>query len=192
MYQQLSHSARTVLDNRPIYLSFGLAWLIGHGSFAVSHGPNPVLNLPGYVPTALLGVGLLAAMVITMVVSMRAQRGATGREAVVGNLLGASWVIGFAALFFLITAVGSTMDPDTAAALWPTGSGLVVGLLYLAGGAAYRDVLQYTLGAWLAVSSTAALFLDGASLYWALALAGGGSYLLAAAIEPRRIAAAAN
>ncbi|WP_446222079.1 hypothetical protein ACTWPB_19805 [Nocardia sp. IBHARD005] len=42
----------------------------------------------------------------------------------------------------------------------------------------------------LAVSSTAALFLDGAYLYWALALAGGGSYLLAAAIEPRRIAAA--
>ncbi|MFD3745294.1 hypothetical protein [Nocardia sp. NPDC058633] len=117
MYQQLSDSARTVLDNRPIYLSFGLAWLIGHGSFAVSHGANPALDLPGYVPTALLGGGLLTAMVITIAVSMRAQRGVSGREAVVGNLLGASWVVGFAALFFLITALGSTMDPDTAAAL---------------------------------------------------------------------------
>ncbi|MFE1593044.1 ABC transporter permease [Nocardia sp. NPDC058705] len=178
--------ASPILDNRPIYLSFGFAWLIGHGSFALSHGTNPLLDLPDMVPTVLLGSGLLAAMVITTVVSMRAQRGATGREAVVGNLLGASWLIGFAALFFLITALG----PDTAATLWPTGSGLIVGLLYLAGGAAYRDVLQYTLGAWLAVSSTAALFLDGAYLYWALALAGGGSYLLAAAFEPRRIAAA--
>ncbi|MGV9739855.1 hypothetical protein [Nocardia farcinica] len=70
------------------------------------------------------------------------------------------------------------------------GSGLIVGLLYLAGGAAYRDVLQYTLGAWLALTSTAALLLDGASPYWVLAVAGGGSYLLAAALEPRRRAAA--
>ncbi|MFI7529049.1 ABC transporter permease [Nocardia salmonicida] len=187
----VSQPVRTVLDNRPIYSSFGLAWLVGHGAFALSHGPNPLLELPSFVPSALLGVGLLAAMIVTTVVSMRAQRGATGREAVVGNLLGASWLIGFAALFFLITALGSTLSPGTAATLWPTGSGLIVGLLYLAGGAAYRDVLQYTLGAWLAVSSTAALFLDGAYLYWALALAGGGSYLLAAVIEPRRIAAAA-
>ncbi|MFD3458699.1 ABC transporter permease [Nocardia fluminea] len=186
----VSPPVRTVLDNRPIYLSFGLAWLVGHGTFALSHGPNPLLDLPGFVPTALLGVGLLAAMIVTTVVSLRAQRGATKGEAVVGNLLGASWLIGFAALFFLITALGSTLSADTAATLWPTGSGLIVGLLYLAGGAAYRDVLQYSLGAWLAVSSTAALFLDGAALYWALALAGGGSYLLAAALEPRRIAAA--
>ncbi|MGW5441150.1 ABC transporter permease [Nocardia asteroides] len=183
---------RVLLDNRPSYLSFGLAWLIGHGAYALSHGDDPLLRLPSAVPGALLIAGLFTAMVVTSVVTMRAQRGVSGRDAVVGNLLAASWLIGFSALFFVITALSSALSQDDLKMLlWPTGSGLIVGLLYLAGGAAYRDVLQYALGAWLALTSTAALFLDGASPYWVLALAGGGSYLVAAAMEPRRWASAA-
>ncbi|UGT53897.1 ABC transporter permease [Nocardia asteroides] len=182
---------RVLLDNRPSYLSFGLAWLLGHGAYALSHGADPLLRLPSALPSVLLIGGLLAAMVITSVVTMRAQRDATGRDAVVGNLLAASWLIGFGALFFVITALSSALaQPDLRMLLWPAGSGLIVGLLYLAGGAAYRDVLQYALGAWLALTSSAALFLDGASPYWVLAIAGGGSYLAAAALEPRRRAMA--
>ncbi|MFF2087186.1 ABC transporter permease [Nocardia sp. NPDC058176] len=187
-----SSALRVLLDNRPSYLSFGMAWLLGHGAYALSHGDNPVLRLPSVLPSALLIAGLLTAMIITTIVTMRAQRGVTGKDAVVGNLLAASWLIGFGALFFVITALSSALaQDDVKMLLWPTGSGLVVGLLYLAGGAAYRDVLQYALGAWLALTSSAALFLDGASPYWVLALAGGGSYLVAAALEPRRRALAA-
>ncbi|MEV6431700.1 ABC transporter permease [Nocardia sp. NPDC051463] len=182
---------RAILDNRPSYLSFGTAWLLGHGAYALSRGDDPVLRLPSAVPSILLISGLLTAMIITSIVSMRAQRSATGKDAVVGKLLAVSWLVGFSGLFFIITALGSALSQDDLKMLlWPTGSGLIVGLLYLAGGAAYRDVLQYTLGAWLALTSSAALLLDGASPYWVLALAGGGSYLVAAALEPRRRAAA--
>ncbi|GAB2641202.1 ABC transporter permease [Nocardia goodfellowii] len=192
MSQHNSH-LRAILDNRPSYLSFGAAWLFGHGAYALSHGENPLLRLPSAVPSALLITGLLSALVITIVVSMKAQRSATGRDAVVGNLLAASWLVGFGALFFIITALSSALSQDDLKMLlWPAGSGLIVGLLYLAGGAAYRDVLQYALGAWLGLTSSAALFLDGASPYWVLALAGGGSYLVAAALEPRRRAVAAD
>ncbi|MGW0249995.1 ABC transporter permease [Nocardia goodfellowii] len=192
MSQHNSH-LRAILDNRPSYLSFGAAWLFGHGAYALSHGENPLLRLPSAVPSALLITGLLSALVITIVVSMKAQRLATGWDAVVGNLLAASWLVGFGALFFIITALSSALSQDDLKLLlWPAGSGLIVGLLYLAGGAAYRDVLQYALGAWLALTSSAALFLDGASPYWVLALAGGGSYLVAAALEPRRRAVAAD
>lgn len=183
---------RVLLDNRPSYLSFGMAWLLGHGAYALSHGDDPVLRLPVAVPSVLLIAGLAIAMVVTSIVTMRAQRGVTGKDAVVGNLLAVSWLIGFGALFFVITALSSALaQDDLKMLLWPTGSGLIVGLLYLAGGAAYRDVLQYALGAWLALTSSAALFLDGASPYWVLAIAGGGSYLVAAALEPRRRAVAA-
>ncbi|MFE7723853.1 ABC transporter permease [Nocardia rhizosphaerihabitans] len=182
---------RVLLDNRPSYLSFGMAWLLGHGAYALSHGDDPVLRLPAAVPSVLLIAGLAIAMVVTSIVTMRAQRGVTGKDAVVGNLLAVSWLIGFGALFFVITALSSALaQDDLKMLLWPTGSGLIVGLLYLAGGAAYRDVLQYALGAWLALTSSAALFLDGASPYWVLAIAGGGSYLVAAALEPRRRAVA--
>ncbi|MFE6925552.1 ABC transporter permease [Nocardia sp. NPDC057663] len=183
---------RVLLDNRPSYLSFGMAWLLGHGAYALSHGDDPLVRLPSAVPSVLLIAGLLIAMIITSIVTMRAQRGVTGKDAVVGNLLAVSWLIGFGALFFVITALSSALaQDDLKMLLWPTGSGLIVGLLYLAGGAAYRDVLQYALGAWLALTSSAALFLDGASPYWVLAIAGGGSYLVAAALEPRRRALAA-
>ncbi|WP_051746478.1 hypothetical protein [Streptomyces scopuliridis] len=74
--------------------------------------------------------------------------------------------------------------------LWPTGSALVIGLIYLAGGVVYRDVLQYALGGWLALTSTAALFFGVPGMFWVLALAGGGGYFVAARVERRRVAAA--
>ncbi|MFE2595660.1 hypothetical protein ACFXCZ_04010 [Streptomyces sp. NPDC059396] len=54
------------------------------------------------------------------------------------------------------------------------GSGLVVGLLYLAEGAVRRNLLHYSLGT--------------PGLYWVLTVAGGGSYAIAAALERRRLA----
>jgi len=180
-----------VLNNRLSYVSFGLAWLVGHGVNALTHGGDPVLDLPSAIPASLLVVGLLAGVVVTSVVTAKALRGVRGPDAMVGNLLAASWPIGFGALFLIITALGASLDEQKVHTLmWPTASGLVVGLLYLAGGAVYRDRLQYTLGTWLALTSSAALFLHGAPLYWVLALAGGGSYLVAAALEPRRHAKA--
>lgn len=180
------------LNNRPSYLSFGLALLVGYGAFALAHGDDPILPTPPAVPAVLLLGGLLTAVTITGVVTAKAQRRARGHEAVIGNLLAASWLIGFGALFLIITALSSALqEQHVHTLLWPTGSGLVVGMLYLAGGVAHRDVLQYGLGAWLAVMSPAALFLQGANVYWALALAGGGGYLVAAALESRRHTGAA-
>ena len=180
-----------ILNNRPSYVSFGLAWLFGYGVFALAYGDHPSLSIPSAVPAVLLVGGLLTAVTITGVVTAKAQRGARGHEALVGNLLAASWLVGFGALFLIITALSTALqEQHVHTLLWPSGSGLVVGLLYLAGGVAHRDVLQYALGAWLAVISSAALFLEGANLYWALALAGGGAYLVAAALEPRRYAGA--
>ncbi|MGW3106585.1 hypothetical protein [Streptomyces sp. NPDC001100] len=119
--------------------------------------------------------------------AVKALRGVLGPEALAGNLLAASWPIGFGSLFLIITALSAALDEQKVHTLmWPTASGLVVGLLYLAGGSVYRDRLQYMLGTWLALTSSAALVLHGAPLYWVLALAGGGSYLVAAALEPRR------
>ena len=176
-----------VLNNRPSYVSFGLAWLVGYGAFALADGDDPILPIPSVVPAILLLGGLLTAVTVTGVVTAKAQRGARGHEALVGNLLAASWLVGFGALFLIITALSTALqEQHVYTLLWPTGSGLVVGLLYLAGAVAHRDVLQYGLGTWLAVMSSAALFLQGANVYWALALAGGGAYLVAAALEPRR------
>ena len=77
--------------------------------------------------------------------------------------------------------------PDLQMTLWPTLAGFLVGVLYLGEGAARRNVLHYALGTWLALTSTAALFLGMPSLFWVLALAGGGGFVVAAVLESRRL-----
>ena len=173
------------MSNRPSYVGFGLALLVGYGAFALSHGDDPILPIPSAVPAVVLLVGLLTALTITGVTTAKAW---SAHDAVIENMLAAAWLVGFGALYLVITALSEALrDQQVHTLLWPTGSGLVIGLIYLAGGIAHRDVLQYGLGAWLAVTSPAALFLHGANVYWALALAGGGAYLLAAMLEPSAV-----
>ncbi|CAL9481315.1 hypothetical protein SUDANB171_03036 [Streptomyces sp. enrichment culture] len=186
-----AHASHQV-DNRATYISFGLAYVLGHGSAALSRGENgaAVLDLPGWLPMTLLGTGLAVGTVLATRAALRAQRDATGPEAVTGQLLGAAWVTAFVALFLVITGLGATVDhPDIQTLLWPTGSGFVVGLLYVAEGAARRNRLHYTLGTWLALTSAAALLLGNPAFYWVLTIAGGGAYAVAAVLERRRLAA---
>lgn len=104
-------------------------------------------------------------------------------------LLGATWVVGFTALAALITGTAFTGDdPHLQSLLWPTGSALVVGILYTAAGAAYRDGVQYLLGAYLAVLGAAAVALGEVGSTALLATAGVAGYLVAAALEPGRVA----
>ncbi|WP_437805733.1 ABC transporter permease [Sorangium sp. So ce1078] len=141
----------------------------------------------------LLGTGLAVGSVYATIAATRAQRGASKSDALSGKLLGASWVSAFAALFLAITGLAYTLDmPDLQSMLWPTGSGLVVGLIYLGEGAVRRNLLHYGLGTWLALISTAALFLGTPGLFWVLAIAGGGAYAVASVLEPRRLTARAK
>ena len=184
-----THDGPAVQDNRLSYLAFGLAWLIGYGALAVDSGPDPLLDLPGPVPTVLLGAGLVAALVVTGVVIAKAQKEVKGAAALPGTLFGAGWVVGFVALFLLITSLEShTGDHRVGTVMWATGSALVVGMLYLMGGAIGRDLHQFTLGSYLALVGGAAIFFGLTGMYAALALAGAGGYFIAAALEGRRLA----
>jgi hypothetical protein len=176
------------VDNRATYVSFGFAYVFGHGAAALAKGDDPLVALPGWLPMALLGAGLAAGTVFSTAAALRAQVGASEPDALSGKLIGAAWISGFAALFLAITGLASVVDaPDLQTVLWPSGSGLVVGLLYLGEGALRRNVLHYGLGTWLALVSTAALFLGNPGLFWVLAIAGGGGYAVAAALETKRL-----
>jgi hypothetical protein len=177
------------VDNRATYLSFGLAYVLGHGATAVSTGADPLVRLPGWLPMTLLGFGLVAGSVYSTVAALRAQRGVGKADVLSGRLLGLSWVIGFTALFLAITGLTSTVDaPGLSTMLWPAGSGFVVGLLYLGEGAVRRNVLHYSLGVWLALVSTISFAFGTPGLFWVLAVAGGGGYAVATVLEHRRLA----
>jgi len=178
-------------DNRLAYTAFGAAYVLGHGAAALAAGPDPVLLLPVWLPMALLFTGIAVASVAATVAALRGRRGAPEAEVVTGKLLGAAWLTGFGALFLAITGLSTAFGVPAAvqAVLWPAGSAIVVGLIYVAEGAARRNTLHYYLGTWLAVVGGGALMLPGAGPFVVLAVAGGGAYALATALEFRRIAA---
>jgi hypothetical protein len=177
------------VDSRGAYTGFALAYVLGHGAAAVSMGPDPLIALPAWLPMTLLGAGLAAGTVFASVAATRAQRGAGPHDSLSGKLLGLSWISAFAALFLAITGLAAQMElPHLQSILWPTWSGFLVGVLYLGEGAARRNLLHYGLGTWLALTSTASLFLAVPNLFWVLAIAGGGGFAVAAVLEGRRLA----
>ncbi|MBR8745242.1 ABC transporter permease [Nocardiopsis sp. MG754419] len=179
------------IDSRPAYLAFAFAFVFGHGAFAVSGGPDPLLDLPLWVPLALLACGIVPGVVSSLMAAKRAQNGAGPADVLSEKLLGNAWATVFIALALGITGLTTTFDIPSEAqdVLWPTGAVFVVGLINVAEGAARRNVLHYSLGTALALIATAALLLPPPGPFWALSLAGSTAYLLAAFFENRRIAA---
>ncbi|MFG2755712.1 hypothetical protein [Streptomyces wuyuanensis] len=85
----------------------GLAHLLGHGAAAVAQGDSPLPGLPGWLPIALLGIGLATGITQATVAALRAQRGAAEPDVLSGRLLGASWIAAFTALFLAIAGGGA-------------------------------------------------------------------------------------
>lgn len=176
------------VDNRGAYISFGLAYVLGHGANALSQGAHPLLALPSWLPITLLGAGFAAGTYYAARGAARAQRGADQPGLLAGKLLGLSWLSAFVALYLAITGLSAVIDaPDLQTLLWPAGSGLVVGLLYLGEGVARRNLVHYCLGTWIALVSTMGLFLGTPGLFWMLTIAGGSGYAVAAVFERRRL-----
>lgn len=177
------------IDSRFAYLSFAFAFVFGHGAFAVTGGPDPILNLPVWVPFTLLAFGIVPGVTSSLISAKRAQRGAGPAEVRSEKLLGNAWATVFVALTLGITGLTTTFDipADAQEVLWPTGAVFVVGLINVAEGSSRGNVLHYSLGSALAIIATAALFFSSPGPFWVLALAGGAAYLLAAYCETRRV-----
>lgn len=163
-----------------LYGAWGVAWTLGFASFYLI-GSGEV-DAPWWA-AGLLNFGLLgAAIAVTSVHSARVARGVRGVSAEIGTMYGLAWTLGFVAMAAVnvgLTRLGLT--DEQVAALWPAASLLVVGLLYLAGGALWRDRFQYGLGIWILVTDAVSVFAGVPGNYLVLSIAGGGGFLAAAA-----------
>lgn len=125
---------------------------------------------------------LVSAMVVTGVHMARRFAGVRGVSSRVGAMYGWAWTLGFVAYAAIMAgAVRAGADDPVMNVLWSAGSGLVVGLLYLAGGAMWQDPVQYGLGVWILLASAAGALAGSPANYLVMSLAGGGGFLLAAA-----------
>ena len=170
-------------DARLIYGVWGAAWLVGFLIFWVAARPAGPVEIPMGVASLLFAGCLAAAMVTTGVHIARRVAGVRGVSARVGAMYGWAWFLAFVTLTAAMSGAvrqGGISD-ETVGLLWSVLSGLVVGTLYLAGGALWQDSKQYGLGVWILVSSAVGAIAGYPSVYLVMALGGGGGFLLAAA-----------
>jgi len=175
-------SAALVPDPRVLYAVWGIAWLVGFAVLYVARtGTGPVGVAPA-VAGAAFGVLLVAAMVVTGVHFAARVAGVRGPSSRIGAMYGWAWTIGFLAYAaIMVGAARAGVDDAVMGLLWTAGSGLVVGLLYLSGGALWQDRVQYGLGAWILVTSAVGALAGTPAVYLVMSLGGGGGFLLAAA-----------
>ncbi|WP_218026016.1 hypothetical protein [Nocardia miyunensis] len=136
----------------------------------------------------MLFTGIAIGTVCAVIAAQRSQRGAGQPQILSARLLGLAWIVAFAALCLAITGLTSSLDyPGLATWLWPAGSGLMVGLIYIAEGAHRRNILHYSLGSWLTLISAAACWFSSPVFFSILAILGGGGYIVGTVLESRRL-----
>jgi hypothetical protein len=173
-------------DPRLIYGSWGAAWAVGFLLLWSAARGGPV-DLPLGLAGALFAACLLGALVTTAVHIGRRTAGIRGVSSRVGAMYGWTWFLAFGCLTVVMTGVIRLGLPDeTIGLLWSTLSGLVVGTLYLAGGALWQDRVMYGLGLWILVTSAAGSLAGYPDVLLTMAVCGGGGFLLAAAFFTAR------
>lgn len=181
------HAVRESLavDNRLAYLFFAVAYIFGHGLNALTVGG--AILVPSWLSWVMLGLGFAAGTVASTIAAMRAQKSLSGPQLTTARMLSVAWITGFTGLFFVVTGLTlSTGAPDLQLLLWPTGSALVVGLIYIAEGAIRRDRLHYALGTLLTVLGGVALMLPPLATLAVVAVGGGGAYIFASLLAHHR------
>lgn len=174
-------------DLRLVYGAWGLALLIGEAAFFFSAWKDSPLNISTPAAGIALFVALVSAMITTGVHIGRRVAGVRGDSARQGKFYGWTWTVGFFCLGAIIAGAARTGANDaTISLLWAAGSGLVIGLLYMAGGAMWLDRTQFALGAWFAVVSGAGAIAGLPWIYLVLSVAGGGGLLAVAATVATR------
>ncbi|GIG21959.1 hypothetical protein Cch01nite_26830 [Cellulomonas chitinilytica] len=175
---------QTVPSSALLFLVWGAAWLVGYGGMWLSAEGDGGPTAPAAVLAGALGV---AAVVTTIVHVVRRTRGITGDSARQGALYGWAWFVGFLAMSWIVGALGAAGASDEVVGLAANSvAALVVGLLYLAGGAMWHATGMYVLGAWIALVGAASAFAGLPGSYLWLSLAGGGGMLAAGVVETLR------
>ena len=193
--QNILH-VRTGIRSAPLLAAWGLAWLLGYGALRLGRRRDFTVPVPHMVffVAALACAGLYTAVYIS-----RRIRGIRGGSVDQGARLGAAWCGAFILWFVTIGRIGSllaAMDTvrarEAAVILSNAGPCLIVGVLFLASSAVWRERTLGVLGGWILIITTAATIVGGSAMLLVMSLAGGGGMLLASAWDARRSARTAR
>ncbi|MCV2392886.1 hypothetical protein OEB99_01060 [Actinotalea sp. M2MS4P-6] len=177
--------ARTAADTEfaawLVFGAWGLAWMVGLAGMWAAYTHR--IALPFWASGAIFAALLVIAAVVTTVHTVRRTAGIVGPSAKQSAMYGWAWVGVFVGDGALMGALGRLdASPDVSLTVGSIVPALLVGGLYMAGGAAWHSREQFVVGAWICVSTVAAAFVGPPNLLLVMSLAGGGGMLVAAVV----------
>ncbi|MGO1316908.1 MAG: hypothetical protein ACTMIR_07725 [Cellulomonadaceae bacterium] len=167
-------------DPRVLFGIWGVAWLGGYSAlfFGRGHADRPQAWAFG-VFAALLAV----AVVVTLVHVLLRVRGVSGVSARSGAMYGWTWFVGFSGIYLINVGLRNAGASEAVLDLaWNALPCLLVGLMYLAGGALWRETAIFVLGAWIVLVAGVATLVGLPTGYAVMAFAGGGGMLACAVV----------
>lgn len=172
-------------DSRILYGVWGLAWLLGYGTLWFTSGDG------GAPPTwafIVFASALAAAGVCTAIHIARRTGGVRGDSAAMGTMYGITWGVAFMATGVMLGALSEAGLTGEQMALVSNGfTVIVVGALYMAGAAMYRDRAWFVLGVWITLVVAVGTVLGVPHLFLVMALAGGGVMTVVALVQHVRM-----
>ncbi|WP_130179163.1 hypothetical protein [Cryobacterium sp. SO1] len=172
-----------------LYFIWGVAWFVGFlALWSGDPDGNPWFTIPAGVATPLFIVLLVISIVSSAVIGLRINRGVRGVSSFSGAVYGLSWsVCGGAFALLGVGLIRNGLSPELANLYFPSGYALMCGTIYLGGAALWRDKSQLVLGLFMLVVGAAAPFAGSPGNDLVFALAGGGAFLVTAAVMAVRL-----
>ncbi|MEV4758152.1 transporter [Micromonospora sp. NPDC049559] len=187
--QQRAEALRRIQpDPRWIYWPWGVAWLVGFGLLFLRFGPDQrvFVDLPSWLPLAVLYALLIAAGTVTSLVGSRSYGQVVGDSSRRGAWYGAAWLLGYVSLGVTLSRVTGALPVDRAGLLWSASAVGLTGVLHIAGAAIWLDRNLYLLGVWIIAVNVLGVIAGPGWQALLIALAGGGGILVAGAIARLR------
>jgi hypothetical protein len=154
---------------------WAIAWFVGFGCAFLAYGPDRVI--PAWLGPTVPAVLLTAGVVASIWYAARVGSGITGPSRRSAAMYGWSWTLGFTCLAAVNITLGrQAVSAEAVILLWSASTLLLVGVLQLAGGALWRDRLQYATGVWTMVCAAIAVLAGVPGNFLVQALAGGGGF----------------
>lgn len=173
-----------------LLLTWAAAWFVAFGAVwsAQDGGGNPWLRVPTAPAWIVFGVAIVTGIVISVVVGVASGRSVRGPSRLAGAMYGWSWSLSMFSAGLLLGGVARAgAAPEVMAVLSPAIFVLLVGVLYLAGGALWRSPVQYALGVVMIGTTVVATFVGAPTHNLIYATVGPAAMLVVAILVLRGV-----
>ena len=186
--QQEAARRRLDVDPAVFLLPWGVAWLVGYGLLFLRYGPDErvLVSMPGWLPLVTLYALLVGAGVVSGIAGFRATHGVVGESAERGAMYGWSWAVAFAGFGVIASRFEPYLPEAQFGLLMGSLPVLITAILYMSGGAVWRDRDQFGFGVWLSMVNVLGVLAGPGWHSLAVALLGGGGMLVSAALQRSR------